>query len=161
METDWNSLHKTLKDATRRSILDLLSERGTLAYTDIMTLLSITNTGRLNYHLRALNGLITKETDGRYKLTEKGQIACNMLKAFPSQTIPPSKTAIRKVVSIVLFVLGVLVLALVVPFGIFLLVVSADVTVFFVLVYGFLIALALAMILSGISIYKDSFLHSL
>ena len=161
METDWNSLHKTLRDATRRSIIELLAERGTLAYTDIMTLLAVTNTGRLNYHLRALNGLITKETDGRYKLTEKGQIACNMLKAFPNQTIPPSKTAIRKVVSIVLFVLGVIVLALIVPFGLFLLVVSADVTVFFVLVYGFLIALALAMILAGISIYKDRFLHSL
>lgn len=161
METDWTSLHKTLRDATRRSILELLSERGTLAYTDIMTVLAITNTGRLNYHMRALNGLITKETDGRYRLTEKGQLACNMLKAFPNQTIAPSKTALRKVVSIVLFIVGVIMLAVIVPFGVFLLVVSADVTVFFVLIYGSLIASALAMILIGISIYKDRTLHSL
>ena len=161
METNWNSLHKTLRDATRRSILELLSERGTLAYTDVMTLMAVTNTGRLNYHLRALNGLITKDTDGRYRLTEKGQLACNMLKAFPNQTTLRSKTALRKVVSIVLCVVGLIMLALIVPFGVFLLLVSADVTVFFVLIYGSLIALALALILTGISTYKDRFLHSL
>lgn len=161
METDWASLHKTLRDATRRSILELLSERSTLTYTDIMSLLAITNTGRLNYHLKALNGLVTKGADGRYGLTEKGQIACNMLKAFPNQTISPAKTVLRKVVSILLCIVGVLVLAWAVPYGVFLILVNAIATVFFVLIYCSLLALALAMILAGISIYKDRIWHSL
>ena len=161
METDWSSLHNTLRDATRRRILDLLSKRGTLTYTDVMTLLAITNTGRLNYHLRALNGLVAKEADGRYTLTEKGQLASSMLKTFPDHTIAHSKTILRKVVSIVLCIVGVLVLAWAVPVGVFLLLVNAEAAIFFVLIYVSLLALALALILTGISIYKDRILHSL
>lgn len=135
METDWTSLHKTLRDATSRSILELLSERGKLTYTDVMSLLAIPNTGRLNYHLRALNGLLTKGADGKYGLTKKGQIACNMPKAFPNQTIPPSKSVLRKVVSIVLCIMGVFTLARAVPVGVFLLLVNAVATIYFVMIY--------------------------
>jgi DNA-binding transcriptional ArsR family regulator len=39
MDVDWASLHKILSDTTRRSILELLSEKESLAYTDMMTLL--------------------------------------------------------------------------------------------------------------------------
>ena len=41
-EVDWSSLHKILSDSTRRSILELVSEKQELSYTDIMTLLQIT-----------------------------------------------------------------------------------------------------------------------
>ncbi|MCL5067038.1 MAG: helix-turn-helix domain-containing protein [Thaumarchaeota archaeon] len=55
MGTDWSSLHKLLSDTTRRSILELLAQKEEgLIYTEIMTVLRITNTGRLNYHLKAL-----------------------------------------------------------------------------------------------------------
>lgn len=161
METEWASLHKTLGDTTRRSILELLSERGTLSYTDIMTLLAITNTGRLNYHLRALNELITKGVDGKYSLTEKGQLACNMLKAFPNGTAKSSKTVLRKVVSIVLFALGVLVAAWFVPLGVYLLAVNATMTIFFLLIYISIGALGFTLILAGILTYKARILHSL
>ena len=73
MEADWASLHKILSDTTRRSILELLAEKGSLTYTDLMTLLQITNTGRLNYHLKQLGGLISKDEGGRYRLTEQGR----------------------------------------------------------------------------------------
>jgi len=48
-EVDWSSLHKILSGTTRRSILELLAEKEAFGYTEIMTVLRVTNTGRLNY----------------------------------------------------------------------------------------------------------------
>jgi DNA-binding transcriptional ArsR family regulator len=79
LEVDWASLHKILSDTTRRSILELLAEKELLSYTDIMTLLQITNTGRLNYHLKVLGNLLSKDDSGRYYLTDEGKQAANLL----------------------------------------------------------------------------------
>jgi hypothetical protein len=65
--------------------VDLLAGRDALGYTDIMTLLQITNTGRLNYHLKALGNLVTKDDGGRYRLTEQGRQAASQLKTFPGE----------------------------------------------------------------------------
>lgn len=51
------SLHKILKDGTRRKIVILLNERGNLSYTELMDTLGIGSTGLLNYHLKVLGGL--------------------------------------------------------------------------------------------------------
>ena len=74
-EVDWSSLHKILNDVTRRSILELLAEKEALSYTELMTLLQVTNTGRLNYHLKALGALVSKDDQGKYHLTERGQLS--------------------------------------------------------------------------------------
>ena len=84
-EVEWSSLHKILSDTTRRSVLELLSERQALSYTEIMTLLQVTNTGRLNYHLKALGNLISKDEEGKYHLTERGQLAVSLLRTFPER----------------------------------------------------------------------------
>jgi predicted transcriptional regulator len=63
-EVDWQSLHKILGDTTRRNILQVLAEKEAVSYTEIMVLLQITNTGRLNYHLKALKNLISKNDQG-------------------------------------------------------------------------------------------------
>ncbi len=42
----------------------------------------VTNTGRFNYHLKILNGLIEKQPDGKYSLTEKGRLAVQLLDKF-------------------------------------------------------------------------------
>ena len=109
LEVDWASLHKILSDTTRRSILELLSEREALSYTDIMTLLQITNTGRLNYHLKVLGGLLSKDEGGRYHLTEQGRQAAGLLRTFPER-VPPEKnlSALKIAASVVLILLGVL-----------------------------------------------------
>jgi len=80
------SLHKILKDGTRRKIILLLNEKGSLNYTDLMNMLEIDNTGRVNYHLKILSGLITKREDGQYALTEKGKLASRLLLEFPEDT---------------------------------------------------------------------------
>jgi predicted transcriptional regulator len=107
-EVNWSSLHKTLGDNTRKSILELLKENDALTYTEIMAILNITNTGRLNYHLKALNGLISKDDQGKYHLTEKGQLAVNLLVTFPQRVRAEEKEQMEKAVTATLIlVMGV------------------------------------------------------
>lgn len=58
------SLHKILKDKTRRKVILLLNEKGSLSYTDLMDELEIVSTGLLNYHLKVLCDLIAKNEEG-------------------------------------------------------------------------------------------------
>jgi hypothetical protein len=76
------SLHKILKDETRQKILLLLGEGGSVSYTDLMIAVEIGSTGKLNYHLKILNGLIAKNKDGLYSLTEKGKLAIRLMEEF-------------------------------------------------------------------------------
>lgn len=109
LEVDWKSLHKTLSDETRRSILELLAEKGALNYTEIMTVLQITNTGRLNYHLKALANLISKDDEGKYRLTEQGRLAASLVGTFPERVTPEKKqSALKVVVAVVLLLVGLL-----------------------------------------------------
>jgi len=78
-------LHKILKDETRRKIVLLLNEKEALSHTDLMEELGFLTTGLLNYHLKQLDNLLTKDTDGRYILTEKGKLATRLLTEFPEQ----------------------------------------------------------------------------
>jgi len=87
MNVDLASLHKILKDPTRRKIVQHLSSKDQLTYMELMNLLEITNTGKFNYHLKILADLIQKEDDGRYSLTERGQLASQLLQKFPEKTV--------------------------------------------------------------------------
>jgi hypothetical protein len=78
-------LHKILKDETRRKIVLLLNEKNALSHTDLLDELGFLSTGRLNYHLKQLNSLLTKTADGKYVLTEKGKLAVRLLTEFPEQ----------------------------------------------------------------------------
>ena len=80
------SLHKVLKDETRQKIILLLQQKGSLSYVDLMKALGITNTGKMNYHLKVLGNLLTKKEDGQYVLTEKGTLASRLLLEFPEAT---------------------------------------------------------------------------
>jgi len=87
MDVDLASLHKILKDSTRSNIVLHLNEKGPLAYVELMNLLKITNTGRFNYHLKILGNLIDKGEDGKYRLTERGKLASQLLQKFPEKTM--------------------------------------------------------------------------
>ena len=80
------SLHKVLKDETRRKIILMLQEKGSLSYVDLMKALGITNTGKMNYHLKVLGDLLAKKENGQYALTEKGTLASRLLLKFPEVT---------------------------------------------------------------------------
>jgi len=77
------SLHKVLKDENRRKIILLLQEKGSLSYVDLMKILGITNTGKMNYHLKILGELLSKKEDGQYFLSERGLLASRLLLEFP------------------------------------------------------------------------------
>jgi hypothetical protein len=49
-----------------------------------MYALLITNTGKINYHLKVLGELIQKRENGHYALSEKGTLAARLLHEFPS-----------------------------------------------------------------------------
>lgn len=77
------SLHKILKDETRRKIVSLIDEKDAISYTDLMSTLGFLTTGLLNYHLKILGDLVSKNETGQYVLTEKGKLASRLLKEFP------------------------------------------------------------------------------
>ncbi|MGD0405506.1 MAG: winged helix-turn-helix domain-containing protein [Candidatus Bathyarchaeia archaeon] len=83
MTVEFSALHKILKDKTRRTILKCLNDNGPMSYVELMKLAEVANTGRFNYHLKALGGLIEKQGDGRYGLTERGHLAVQLLDKFP------------------------------------------------------------------------------
>jgi len=83
MSSGLDSLLKILKDETRRKIVLLLNEKGSLSYTDLMETMNIISTGTLNYHLKVLDGLLTKNETGQYLLTDKGKLASRLLIEFP------------------------------------------------------------------------------
>jgi hypothetical protein len=100
MSLSADSLHKILKDKTRRKIIFLLNEKGTLSYVDLMKALEISNTGKMNYHLKILNNLISKDENGRYLLTEKGKLAMRLLQEFPKDYMQEYKRWIPPILTI-------------------------------------------------------------
>jgi len=78
-----SSILKILKDKTRRKIIFLLEEKGSLSYTDILDSLANVSTGLLNYHLKVLDDLIAKNEVGQYILTEKGKLSLRLLSELP------------------------------------------------------------------------------
>ena len=83
MSVDLPHLHGILKDKTRARILELLEQRGRLGYVELQNLLGIPHTGKLNYHLKVLGDLISKdEQTGQYSLSEKGKVAVTLLGKF-------------------------------------------------------------------------------
>jgi hypothetical protein len=85
LSVDFGSLQNVLKHPIRQRIVLFLLEKKELAYMDLMNLVEITNTGKLNYHLKILGDLIEKDENGRYHLTDKGQLASQFLLRFPKK----------------------------------------------------------------------------
>ena len=52
MDSEIASITNILKDKTRRQIILTLHEQGNLSYGDLMKKISVTNTGKMNYHLK-------------------------------------------------------------------------------------------------------------
>ena len=73
MKDDMVRINKILANSTRREILEIINQRGETTYADIRQTLGQMNTGRLNYHLRMIGNLISKEAaTGKYMLTNVG-----------------------------------------------------------------------------------------
>ncbi|MCR6668901.1 MAG: hypothetical protein NDF51_02775 [archaeon YNP-WB-040] len=90
MSIDFESLSDVLKHPIRRKIILTLFERGNLSYVDLMNLIEVSSTGKLNYHLKILGDLIGKDQNGRYTLTEKGLMIAQLLQKFPERKPQPT-----------------------------------------------------------------------
>ena len=90
------SLHKILKDETRQKIIELLNEKGSLSYTELLDASNAGSTGLLNYHLKVLGDLLAKDESQKYILTDKGKVASAVLLQFPSETNHAQKRKAQK-----------------------------------------------------------------
>jgi DNA-binding HxlR family transcriptional regulator len=81
-----NTLFYTIfEDELRQKILVLINQSGSLSYSDLMEKLDIVSERLLNYHLKVLGDLISKNEEEQYALTERGLLALNFLKECPIQ----------------------------------------------------------------------------
>jgi len=87
MSVDFESLSDVLKHPIRRRIILSLSERKSMSYVDMMNLVEVVNTGKFNYHLKILADLIEKDENGKYSLSDKGQLAVQFLQKFGGKGI--------------------------------------------------------------------------
>jgi hypothetical protein len=79
---DFESLSEVLKNQTRRRIITCLSDKESISYVDLMNCVAIGNTGKFNYHLKVLGDLLEKDGNGKYRLSQKGQLAMQFLQKF-------------------------------------------------------------------------------
>ena len=79
-------IFQALAHEVRRSILKMISSCGSVSYTELTLELGL-STGKLNYHLEQLEGLIEKNADRRYVLTPFGKKALNQLNLIKTERI--------------------------------------------------------------------------
>jgi len=80
-ESNW--VLKGISHSIRQRILKLIADNTFQSYTDLMQKLSL-STGKLNFHLKQLTGLIEKQSDGSYILTVVGNKAIDIMKQINS-----------------------------------------------------------------------------
>jgi len=90
-EDTYSLIFSSLKHPARRKILRILGE-GPSTYTELQRKLDV-ETGFLNYYLDSLDGLIAKNKDGRYRVSELGVSALTLIRQVEE---PVSKTEPRK-----------------------------------------------------------------
>jgi membrane protein YdbS with pleckstrin-like domain len=79
---------RAISHEIRRKMLSLISENSSQSYTELLSKLSL-STGKLNFHIKQLVGIIEKQDDGLYVLTKVGEQAIKILKQINS--IPDNK----------------------------------------------------------------------
>ena len=86
---------QALAHPMRRAILKIVASRSEgESYTELITELGLP-TGKLNYHLEQLGGLIEKNKERRYVLTSFGRKALNQLNLINQETSPEDEKYVR------------------------------------------------------------------
>ena len=85
MNMDLESLNKILKRPFGRKVVLLLHERQELAYIDLMNLLEVENTGKLNYRLKILGDLVDKNGNGRYWVVRGRKLSLAVTREIESE----------------------------------------------------------------------------
>ncbi|MHA1347674.1 MAG: PH domain-containing protein, partial [Candidatus Heimdallarchaeaceae archaeon] len=77
IESEW--VLKAITNQLRRKILHLINDYAFMIYSDLLRELKL-STGKLNFHLRQLTGLIEKKDEKSYVLTSSGKKSLYLLK---------------------------------------------------------------------------------
>ncbi|MHA1466087.1 MAG: PH domain-containing protein, partial [Candidatus Heimdallarchaeaceae archaeon] len=77
IESEW--VLKAITNQLRRKILHLINDYTFMTYSDLLRELKL-STGKLNFHLRQLTGLIEKKDEKSYVLTSSGKKSLYLLK---------------------------------------------------------------------------------
>jgi DNA-binding transcriptional ArsR family regulator len=86
---------QALAHPMRRTILRIVAARSEgVSYTELITELGL-STGKLNYHLEQLEGLMVKNEDRRYILTSLGEKAVNQLHQIKQVSSPDDMKFLR------------------------------------------------------------------
>ena len=90
-----NIVFQALSHPIRRTILKIIASRSDgVTYTELVIELSL-STGKLNYHLEQLGGLIGKNNKRYYVLTPFGKKALNQLNLITQELSPEDEKYIR------------------------------------------------------------------
>lgn len=107
----YSIIFNALKHPIRRKILRMLNQSPSI-YTEILTNLNIEN-GLLNYHLDNMKELLTKDEGGRYKLSEFGRAAINLIekveepiKKEPISFLSLTTTKVKTIFLIMIIAIG-------------------------------------------------------
>ncbi len=102
-EEELEEILQALVHQARRRIIKALAEESSLGFADLKEETGIEDSGTFAFYLRKLQGLVEKNDDGRYKLTEKGWKAYAMLKAYdePERILKRGKVSDRELVGTV------------------------------------------------------------
>jgi DNA-binding transcriptional ArsR family regulator len=78
---NWDEeLLKALAHPIRRRIIECLREKNALSYNELLKLINIENHGKLGFHMRALKGLVERDSSTKkYCLTDRGQVAGELI----------------------------------------------------------------------------------
>ena len=76
-------MFSALNHPIRRKIIEMLAKNN-MQYTQMLEKLNI-DTGKLNFHLKKLEDLITKDEKGLYRLTDKGLKAFSIIQQVPEK----------------------------------------------------------------------------
>lgn len=106
-EDTYNIIFKAMQHPIRRRILRNLNENP-ITYTEIQRDLNIDN-GLLNYHLDAMNSLITKNNEEKYTLSEFGRATVNLVRGVeePIRTSSAKTTSTHPAIKALIAVLAI------------------------------------------------------
>jgi predicted transcriptional regulator len=94
-----NIVFQALAHPIRRTILKIIATQPTgVSYTELVTELNL-STGKLNYHLEQLGGLVGKNSKRYYVLTSFGKKALNQLNLMKQEISPEDEKYIKIAVS--------------------------------------------------------------
>ncbi|NAZ13899.1 MAG: helix-turn-helix domain-containing protein [Desulfurococcales archaeon] len=97
-QEDVNKIFTALSHEIRREIIRILAEESPKTFSELMNKLDIRDTGTMVFHLRKLEGLVTKNERGEYILTDLGRRAYQIMNQIKTERKEKVKEVSEKII---------------------------------------------------------------